>query len=151
MTSAALKTYLDGVEQVAAPALTALDRIILGTAPDLHVAVRYKIVMYAVESDWQHWVCAVDAGRKGVCLRFLYGILLDDPLRVLRPGSSTLMTWDMPFHTEPDGSAVGAYVGQAVARYETFRADPQAAADLAHQAAAVRAAATGRRPRGVRS
>jgi hypothetical protein len=36
------------------------------------------------------------AAQVAMCLRFQWGVLLDAPLGVLRPGTSTLMTWDMP-------------------------------------------------------
>jgi hypothetical protein len=38
----------------------------------------YKTLMYALHSDFRTWVCAIDATKKGVCLRFLYGVVLDD-------------------------------------------------------------------------
>ena len=40
--------------------------------------------------------------RDAVNLRFLWGVLLDDSLGVLRPGTSTLMTWDFPRGADVD-------------------------------------------------
>ena len=62
--------------------------------------------MYSLDADWRTWVCAVDASKKRVSLRFLYGVLLDDPKGVLRKGSSVLMTWDFAFGESVDAKAV---------------------------------------------
>ena len=135
MTSAALGAYLADVDADAAPALTALDAAIIGAHPDFDVAVKYKIVMYAVKSDWRHWVCAINATKSGVCLRFLYGVMLDDPRGVLRSGTSTLKTWDFKRGDDIDPAAVGAYVREAVERYPDYRANAGEIADAARNAA----------------
>ena len=49
-------------------------------------------------------------------LRFLCGVLLEDPLCVLRPGTSTLLTWDFP----RGAGAVGRYVREALDRSDHF-------------------------------
>jgi hypothetical protein len=118
-----LETYLAGVNPDRAPLVTALHAAILGAHPDLEVAVKYRMLMFALRGDWRHWVCAIDAHpKKGVALRFLFGVLLADPRRVLRPGSSVLMTWDFGTGDAVD-PAVGAYVAEAVARYPEYRAN----------------------------
>jgi hypothetical protein len=69
------------------------------------------------------------AGRDGTksaeCLRFLWGVLLDDPLGVLRPGTSTLMTWDMPRDADVDTAAVASYVRSALATRDHFLANAE--------------------------
>jgi len=87
------------------------------------VAIKYGLLMYALRGDWRTWVCAIGAGNSGVALRFLYGVLLEDPKRVLRAGSSVLMTWDFAFIDAIDPAAVGAYVLEAVARYDEYKAN----------------------------
>src|SRR5438309_1229001 len=82
----------------------------IDTRRDFDTTIKYKILMYALHGDWRTWVCAIDVTRKGVSLRFLYGVLLDDPLRVLRAGSSVLKTWDFRLDDAVDPAAVGAYV-----------------------------------------
>jgi hypothetical protein len=99
--------------------------------------------MYTLHGDWRTWVCAVDATKKVVCLRFLYGVLLDDPRRVLRAGSSVLMTWDFAFDEVVDPAAVGAYVLEAVTRHGEYKG--RTAEVLA--ASRVTAAKAGRRPK----
>lgn len=135
MNSPALQTYLAGIDPKAAPVVIALDEAIRSAHPDLEVAVKYKILMYALRGDWRTWVCAIDATTKGVCLRFLYGVLLDDPRGVLRAGSSVLKTWDMSFDDDVDPTSVGAYVTEAVARYDEYKATSRAVLDASRAAA----------------
>ena len=135
MQKTALDHYLSDVDASTAPALRALDGAVRDAAPDLAAAIRYRQVMYALHDDWRHWVCAINATKNGVCLRFLYGVLLDDPLGVLRAGTSTLMTWDNDPDEEVDTTGVGGYVAEAVRRYDTFKADAGAISEASRAAA----------------
>jgi hypothetical protein len=81
------------------------------------------MLMYALGGDWRHWVCAIGETNKGVALRFLYGVLLDDPRGILRSGSSVLKTWDFGLDDVVDRAAVGAYVTEAVGRYGEYKAN----------------------------
>ena len=85
MTDTPLDAYLAeltarGIDPRAVPIVRALDRAIRDAGPELESAIKYKILMYGLHGDWRTWVCAVDATTKGVGLRFLYGVILDDPL-----------------------------------------------------------------------
>ena len=91
--------------------------------------------MYGLHGDWRTWVCAIDATTRGVSLRFLYGVILDDPRRVLRAGSSVLKTWDLGFDDAIDAPAVGAYVAEAVAKYPVYKADAPAILEASRAAA----------------
>jgi hypothetical protein len=141
LAPAVLGTYLAGVDPAARPVVVALDEAIRDAHPGFDVAIKYRILMYTLGGDWRTWVCAIDASRKTVGLRFLYGVLLDDNRRVLRAGSSVLETWDFAFDEAVDRAAVGEYVREAVARYDHYKAN---ARDLLE---ASRAAATGKRAR----
>ena len=129
MSGPALEAYLaeidarGNIDTRAARIVRALDHVIVNTRRDFDTAIKYKILMYALHGDWRTWVCAIDVTRKGVSLRFLYGVLLDDPLRVLRAGSSVLKTWDFRLDDAVDPAAVGAYVAEAIARYDAFKAN----------------------------
>ena len=123
MTSEALKAYLKGVDPRAKPLVIDLDDAIRKFQPSLDVAIKYGLLMYAIRGDWRTWVCAIGAGNSGVALRFLYGVLLTDPKHVLRAGSSVLMTWDFALIDAVDPEAVGAYVAEAVARYDEYKAN----------------------------
>ena len=115
----------------ARPTLVALDDAIRSPHGGFDVAVKYRLVTYALGGDWRHWVCAINAQRSGVCLRFLYGVLLDDPHGVLRPGSANLMTLDLARGGPVDRAAVAGFVTQAVAKYEYFRANDRAVNEAA--------------------
>ena len=140
MTDTPLDAYLAeltarGIDARAVPIVRALDRAIRDAGPELESAIKYKILMYGLHGDWRTWVCAIDATTKGVALRFLYGVILDDPLGVLRAGSSVLKTWDFGFDDAIDAAAVGAYVAEAVAKYPTYKADAPAILEASRAAA----------------
>ena len=126
MTSEALAEYLASYDDGSAPLLTALDAAILDAHADFDVAVKYRMVMYTLGRDWRHWVCAIGAAKNGgASLRFLYGVILDDPKHVLRAGTSILMTWDVAGGEKVDARAVGTYVKEAVAKHATFKEHEQ--------------------------
>ncbi len=84
------------VDDEAAETLRALDAAVRRAAPELESAIKYRMPTYTLEGRWRQWVVALSVTKNAVNLRFLWGVLLDDPLGVLRPGTSTLMTWDFP-------------------------------------------------------
>ena len=142
MSTSALETYLAGADPAAAGLVTSLDESIRTSFPDLDVAIKYGILMYGLHSDWRTWVCALQATKKGVSLKFLYGVLLDDPLAVLRSGSSVLMSWDIRTAEVVDTASVRSYVSEAVAKYDQYKATaPQV---LAASRAAAKARKTDR-------
>jgi hypothetical protein len=120
-----LEEYLAIYDDAAGRMFVALDAAIRQAAPELDVAIKYRLLSYTVDQDWRHWVCAVNATKSAVCLRFLWGVLLDDPLGVLRPGTSTLMTWDMPRDGDVDTAAVMSYVRNALAARDHFLANAE--------------------------
>jgi hypothetical protein len=144
--STALEAYLTEVDQAATPALTRLDHVITRTYPDFAVAVRYRLLMYAVGNDWRHWVCAISPTKRGVSLRFLYGVMMSDPRRVLRGGTANLMSWDFGRDEAIDEAGVREYVAEAVALYPQFRANAKEVNEAARAAAQERG-----RPRRPRS
>jgi hypothetical protein len=76
---------------------------------------------------------------------FLYGTLLDDPLGVLRAGTSTLMTWDFKRGDAIDAAAVGVYVSEAVERYDYYKANAREVTEASRAAMKQRG-----RPKGPR-
>ena len=105
-----------------APLLTSLDETLRTACPEFDVAIKYGILMYGLHGDWRTWVCALQATKKGVSLKFLYGVLLDDPLSALRPGSSVLMSWDFGMAEVIDAGSVRSYVSEAVSKYDRYKA-----------------------------
>jgi hypothetical protein len=112
-----------------------LDRIIRKAHPSFEAAIKYKILMYGLNGDFHTWVCAINSGRRRVSLNFLYGVMLDDPRKVLRGGTSVLMSWDFDFDEAVDAAAVGAYVAEAVAKNEDYKVNRQAVQDAAYAVA----------------
>ena len=125
MGSDPLEEYAAGVDGAAAGTLRALDAAGRAAAPELDLAIKYRMPVYTLERRWRQWVVALSVTRDAVNLRFLWGVLLDDPLHVLRPGTSTLMTWDFPRGTDVDTAAVGSYVRNALAKRDHFLAHDQ--------------------------
>jgi hypothetical protein len=123
VSNSLIDDYLAGLDARAVPVARALDEAIRAAYPGFDIAVKYKILMYALKSDWRFWVCAISTSANSVGLRFLYGVILDDPLRVLRAGSSVLKTWDFDFDATVDPAAIGAYVTEAVAKNAAYKAD----------------------------
>jgi len=115
-----------------------IDEAIHEARPDLEVAIKYGLLMYALRGDWRTWVCAIGAGTSGVALRFLYGVLLADPKHVLRGGSSVLMTWDFALIDAVDSAAVGSYVSEAVDRYDEYKANAPKILEASRAAAKAR-------------
>lgn len=122
MGSSARETYIDSIDRRFAPLVRELDRIVTTACPDLEPAIKYRILMYALAGDFRSWVCAIDARKNAVCLRFLFGALLDDPRGVLRPGTSSLKTIDYASLDQVDAGLVADYVAEAVARHDEFKA-----------------------------
>ena len=144
MSSSVLEDYVaDLVDMRGEPVVHQLDRIIRATEPDLGIAIKYKILTYGLNGDFHTWVCAINSGRRRVSLNFLYGVMLDDPRKVLRAGSSVLMSWDFDFDEEIEPAAVGAYVAEAVAKNADYKTNRQAVQDRAYAAAEK----AGRRPK----
>jgi hypothetical protein len=130
-----LEEYAATVDPEAAETLRALDAAVRRAAPELDMAIKYRMPTYTLEGRWRHWVVALSATKDAVNLRFLWGVLLDDPLGVLRPGTSTLMTWDFPRGAAVETAAVGMYVREALddrdhylANAETIAAEAKARA-----------------------
>jgi hypothetical protein len=142
----ALETYLVGVDAAATPLVVALDEAIRKAHPGFDVAIKYRILMYALRGDWRTWVCAIDATKKGAGLRFLYGVLLDDPRHVLRAGSSVLKTWDFSLNDVVDSAAVGSYVEEAVARYDYYKANAREVLNVSRTAGQRRKPKAGGQP-----
>jgi hypothetical protein len=123
MDDSARDGYLEGVDPRVAPVVLKLDRLVRSACPALEPALKYRMLMYAVKGDYRAWVCAIDAHpAKAVCLRFLFGALLDDPQGVLRPGTSSLSTLDVASLEVIDAGLVGALVREAFARHEDLKA-----------------------------
>lgn len=138
MTGASLDAYLGPLAPPAREMIVTLDSAIRSTGAPFDVAIKYGLLMYTLEGAWRRWVVALDARKNSVSVRFLYGVLLDDPLGVLRPGSSVLMTWDFALGAAIDAEAVAAYVREAVGKHPFYVANEKRILAEAREAAAAR-------------
>ena len=120
-----LEEYRTTVDDAAADTLRTLDAAIRAAAPELELAIKYRMPLYTLERRWKQWVVGLSVTKDAVNLRFLWGVLLDDPLGVLRPGTSTLMTWDFPRGADVDADAVGRYVREALDKRDHFLANEE--------------------------
>lgn len=144
MSNSVLEEYLATlVDPRGERAVRQLDRIIRATEPSLDAAVKYKILMYGLGGDFRTWVCAINSGRRHVSVNFLYGVMLDDPRKVLRAGSSVLMSWDFDFDEEIEAATLGPYIAEAVRKNADYKANRQAVQDAAY----ADAEKAGRRPK----
>ncbi|HSS94030.1 MAG TPA: DUF1801 domain-containing protein [Candidatus Dormibacteraeota bacterium] len=130
-----LETYVAGIDPAAGRLVIALDKAIRTAHPGFDVAIKYRMLTYGLHGDWRTWVCAIGASTKVIALRFLYGVLLEDPRRVLRGGSSVLMSWDFGFGEPVDSEAVGAYVKEAVRKYDEYKANAPKVLEVSRAAA----------------
>ena len=136
MSSSVLEEYVASLaDPRGEPVVRELDRVIRKAHPSFDVAIKYKILMYGLNGDFHTFVCAINSGRRRVALNFLYGVMLDDPRKVLRAGTSVLMSWDFEFDEEIDEAAVNAYVAEAVTKNGDYKANRQAVQDAAYAAA----------------
>jgi hypothetical protein len=136
--SAALEEHLTRYDEAAGERMRDLHAAITRAAPDLESAVKWRVLVYTLGRDWRHWIVGLNATARAVHLRFLYGVLLPDPLHVMRLGSSSLTSWDIPRGGTVDADAVGRYVTAAVGLHDRYRADARAVAAEARARAARR-------------
>ena len=122
MTEDIRDSYIAGLDPKWAPLLLALDRAIMAVRPDFGRRVAYGLLMYTLGGDTRHWVCATGATKKGVNLRFLWGVLLSDPRGVLRAGTGVLRTIDFPTLESVDAELVREYLTEAISKMEYYKA-----------------------------
>jgi hypothetical protein len=123
LSNPALAEYVKAIDPRGVDTVRQLDEAIREAHADFDVAIKYRILMYALNEDWRHWIVAINARKNGISLQFLHGVLLDDPRKVLRKGTSVLMTWDIAFDEKVDMAAVGDYVRDAVAKLPHYKAN----------------------------
>ena len=123
MSSAALNSYLKTVPKVSHATLRKLEKIIMSAEPKMQSAVKWRIVMYSPNEKWMKFVCAIDAGKHNVFLRFLDGTHMKDTAGKFRYGKATMATWDIGFSEPFDEKLVARYVSEAMTvRIKSVRA-----------------------------
>lgn len=123
MSESIADTYIKTVDPKFATAVAELDRAVMEACPDLEVKISCKMLMYGLNGDFRHWICAVGVTKKAATLRFLFGDMIHDTRGVLRTGtSSTLRTVDFPTADDVEFELVADYVTQSVAALDEFKA-----------------------------
>jgi heat shock protein HslJ len=122
-----LAELLVGVDAAKAGLIVELDRLVRAAAPELDVAVKYRMLTYAIGRNWWRWVVAIGVTKQAVNLRLLYGTRLESGTGVLRPGSSHLATLDLLPGAPLDAGLVARLVREAVERHAEFLAAEGAA------------------------
>ena len=89
---------------------------------DLAAAVKWRQLTFAVEGDFDHWICAVAPTKKRVNLTFHFGRLLRDD-ESLFDDSDAKFVRKIGFASleDVDDAAIGDLVSQAIAALPTFR------------------------------
>jgi hypothetical protein len=122
MSGSACDSYIASIDPGFVPAVLALDSAVMVVRADFDTRVFYRMLTYALNGDFRHWICAIDAHKKPFHLRFLYGVLFDDPRGVLRAGTGILRTIDFASRADIDAQLVTDYVSEAVSRLDEFKA-----------------------------
>jgi hypothetical protein len=115
---AARDAYLATVDPRFQPVVAAIAEAVRSVRPDFESAIKYRILMYGLNGDFRRWICAIDATKHAAHLRFLQGTSLSDPGRILRRGTSTLCSMDIPTLQALDRKLVLDYLTEAVTIYE---------------------------------
>jgi len=121
MSDSALDTFTEGIDPDFVPAVLALHRAVMAVRPDFETRISYKMLMYYLAGDIQHWICAVNASKNAAHLRFLYGVLMADPRGLLRAGTGQLRTIDFASLEEIDAELVAEYVTEALSKLDYFK------------------------------
>ena len=87
------------------------------------VAIRWKQLTFALDDDFDHWVCAVAASTERVFLSFHFGSMLTDSMGVFAPSDAKFVRRIGYASVEDiDGRVIADLVRQAVDLLPAFRA-----------------------------
>lgn len=117
MPETPLDTFLPTVREDARDTVRALAAAIDAAGADLDCKVTYRMLVYTFGQRWHEWVVAVGVSKSAVNLRFLYGTDLDDPVGILRTGTSTASQADFRSAEDVDAELVTTYVREAVEKH----------------------------------
>jgi hypothetical protein len=72
-----IDVYLAGLEPGLRPVAERIVSVVRANIP-LDVGIKWRQLTFAVDNDFDHWICAVAATKRRVNLTFHFGSLLDD-------------------------------------------------------------------------
>ena len=121
VSDSVLDAYLEEIDPRFAPAVTALHRAVTEACPELGVKISYKMLLYALDGDFRHWVTGISATSKAAQLRFLFGYLMKDERGLFRGAKdSPLRTIDFVTPDKIDTQMVAEYVAEAAGLREYY-------------------------------
>jgi hypothetical protein len=89
---------------------------------DMDVAVKWRQLTFAVEGDFDYWICAVAPTKKGVNLTFHFGRLLRDDGGLFNASDAKFVR-KIGYESveDVDGAAISDLVSKAIAALPAFR------------------------------
>jgi hypothetical protein len=119
----ALDTFLSGIRSDAGPTVIEVDAAVRSAAP-LHSAIKWRQLLYGLDGDFHHWVCAIAVSKNRVTLNFYFGGLLPDSEGAFRVGTSKFMRMlDFDTPESVDAGLIGRRVRDALEQLEYFKAN----------------------------
>jgi Domain of unknown function (DU1801) len=119
MAADAIAEYLDGVVPEVRPLAGRLVSVVASQAT-LTAAVKWRQLTFAVDGDFDHWVCAVSATTRSAAVIFHFGSLLQrdefDPSKAKFTRRITYRSVD-----DVHDDVVGAILAQAIETLPAFR------------------------------
>jgi hypothetical protein len=90
--------------------------------PKLVCAVKWNQLVFAVNSDFHHWICSISVTKKYVGLNFHFGSYLTDCSNILKAGSSRFLRQiQISSLSEIDEPAITDLLRQAVNKLDEFK------------------------------
>ena len=114
--------FLDGL----APAVRSTAERVIAIVTAQHpfdVAIKWRQLTFAVDNDFDHWICAVAATSRRARLVFHFGAWLDDPAGLFQPSEARFVRRiEFTSSGDVDELAVRALVRTALDELPRFRA-----------------------------
>jgi hypothetical protein len=121
METSALDLFVSRAQPHLVPVVIALDDGVNRSMP-LDSAIKWRQLVFAVDGDYHHWLCAIAASKKRVTLNFHFGALLDDHGQEFRVGSSKFMRMlDYETVDQVDAGLIATLVSDAASKLGFFR------------------------------
>jgi hypothetical protein len=96
--------------------------LIVASYPEFDVAIKWRQLTFAVDGDFDHWVCAVAATARQARLTFHFGALLDDVGVFERSDAAYVRKISYTPGSDVDEAVVRGLLAQALDTLSRFRA-----------------------------
>ncbi|BCK54635.1 DUF1801 domain-containing protein [Nocardia wallacei] len=116
-----IKTFLDGLTPQTRPVAERAVAVI-ATHRRFDAGIRWRQLTFAVDNDFDHWICAVAATANRVSVAFHFGALLDDHRNVFDKATAKFVRRiSAESAHDIDGEAIDDLLAQAVTALPRFR------------------------------